>query len=339
MSFSDPPDCPAALIQPVREALLALPARPPRIAAAVSGGADSAMLAVAAAHAARAQGIELLLFHIHHGLQSMADDWAAQVEALGAMLGTHVIQSRVRVPGDSGKGVEAAAREARYAALAALARDHAVAHVLLAHHRDDQAETVLLRLLRGAGLHGMAAMAPAATRDGVQYLRPWLGVGRQAIRSAAQALAAERDWHPVEDPTNADPRYTRAAVRTRLAPVLDERWPGWQAIVARHARHMAEAAQVLDEVAEADLQSLEPGPDRASFSLAAWRALSPARQAHVLRYWLAGQGAAMPSDARLADLLRQLRQLHALGHDRQLRVEHAGLAVRCHRGRVWVEPA
>lgn len=339
MPSFDLPDCPAALIQPVRETLLALPSRPARIAAAVSGGADSAMLAVAAAHVARAQGIELLLFHVHHGLQALADGWAAHVQALGRMLGATVVQARVQVASDSGKGVEAAAREARYAMLARLARQHGVIGVLLAHHRDDQAETVLLRLLRGAGLQGMAAMSTATVRDGVQYLRPWLGTGREAIRAAAARLADERGWHAVDDPTNADPRYTRAAVRTRLAPVLDERWPGWQAILARHARHMADAAQVLGEVAEADLQGLEPSPDRRSFSLAAWRRLSPARQAHVLRYWLAGQGAAMPSDARLADLLRQLRQLHALGHDRQLRVEHAGLAVRCHRGRVWVEPA
>lgn len=339
MLSSELPDCPAALIQPLRETLLALPSRPARIAAAVSGGADSAMLAVAAAHVARGQGIELQLFHIHHGLQAQADGWAEHVQALGAMLGVAVMQARVQVAGDSGKGIEAAAREARYAALARLAREQGVADVLLAHHRDDQAETVLLRLLRGAGLQGMAAMAAASIRDGVRYLRPWLGTGREAIRLAAVRLADERGWHAVDDPTNADPRYTRAAVRTRLAPVLDERWPGWQAIVARHARHMAEAAQVLDEVAEADLQGLEPGPDRGSFSLAAWRKLSPARQTHVLRHWLAGQGAAMPSDARLADLLRQLRQLHALGHDRQLRVVHAGLAVRCHRGRVWVEPA
>jgi len=343
MPLPELPDCPAALIQPVHLALLARAAPSAcgscRIAVGVSGGADSAMLALAAAHAARALGIELRLFHVHHGLQADADAWAAHVRTLGGMLGASVAQACVQVADDAGKGVEAAARDARYGALARLAREHDVSCVLLAHHRDDQAETVLLRLLRGAGPHGMAAMSAAVVRDGVCYLRPWLGTARAAIRAAASSLADAHGWQAVEDPTNADPRYTRAAVRTRLTPVLDARWPGWQAIVARQARHMAEAAQVLDEVAEADLQGLEPGPDRASFSLAAWRKLSPARQAHVLRYWLAGQGVAMPSDARLADLLRQLRQLHALGHDRQLRVEHAGLAVRCHRARVWVEPA
>lgn len=101
---------------------------------------------------------------------------------------------------------------------------------------------------------------------------------------------------------------------------------------------MAEANEILDEVARADFAALEPDADGASFSLAAWRRLSPARQAHVLRYWMGRQGARMPTEARLNDLLRQLRGLHSLGHDRQLRVEQAGHVVRCHRGRVWIEP-
>ena len=101
---------------------------------------------------------------------------------------------------------------------------------------------------------------------------------------------------------------------------------------------MAEAAEILDEVAREDFARLDPSPDGASFSLLAWRGLSAARQAQVLRHWLAQNGARMPTDARLRDLLRQLRELHSLGHDRQLRVEQAGHVVRCHRGRVWVEP-
>jgi tRNA(Ile)-lysidine synthase len=326
-----------ALAAPVREALRAIQPLPARIAAAVSGGADSAMLALAASHAARGLGIELLIFHVHHGLQDQADAWADQVDALGRLLDAPVFQARVAVAADTGKGIEAAARQARYLALAELSRRHGAAHVLLAHHRDDQAETVLLRLLRGAGLHGMAAMSAAAERDGVTYLRPWLDTDRAVIRRAAADFTQAHGWHPADDPTNADPRYTRAAVRTLLVPVLDQRWPGWQAIVARHARHMAEAAAVLDETAQADLAALDPAPDGSGFSLAAWRGLSEARQANVLRGWLARQGLPMPSDARLAELARQLRQLHALGHDRHLRWEHAGRVVACLKGRVTLE--
>jgi len=328
------PDLSAAL----RRALLALPERPARIAVAVSGGADSAMLAVHAAAVARELGIGISLFHVHHGLQAAADEWGRQVRALAGLLALPLRVAHVEVELTGGKGIEAAARDARYAALAQLAREQQASHVLLAHHRNDQAETVLLRLLRGTGLKGMAAMAPVSRRDGVAYVRPWLDMGREAILRAADAVEAASGWRPVQDPTNADPRYTRAALRELLAPVLDARWPGWRAIVARHARHMAQAAEILDEVAREDFAGLDPSPDGASFSLRAWRGLSEARQAHVLRHWLERNGARMPTDARMQDLLRQLRGLHSLGHDRQLRVEQAGHVIRCHRGRVWVEP-
>ncbi|MCW0208680.1 MAG: tRNA lysidine(34) synthetase TilS [Achromobacter sp.] len=322
----------------LRRALLALPERPARIAVAVSGGADSAMLAVHAAAVAPELGIGVALFHVHHGLQADADEWGRQVGALAALLGLPLSEARVEVGLATGKGIEAAARDARYAALAQLAHAQGTTHVLLAHHRNDQAETVLLRLLRGTGLAGMAAMAPVSRRDGVVYVRPWLELDRETILRAADAVRDASGWRPVQDPTNADPRYTRAALRELLAPVLDARWPGWRAIVARHARHMAQAAEILDEVAREDFAALDPGADGASFSLQAWRSLSEARQAHVLRHWLERNGARMPTDARMRDLLRQLRGLHSLGHDRQLRVEQAGHVIRCHRGRVWVEP-
>ncbi|GFN28913.1 tRNA(Ile)-lysidine synthase [Achromobacter denitrificans] len=260
------------------------------------------------------------------------------MRVLAERLALPLSEARVDVALGAGKGIEAAARDARYAALARLAGEHGIRHVLLAHHRNDQAETVLLRLLRGTGLVGMAAMKPVSARDGVVYLRPWLELGREAILRAADDVEAACGWRPVQDPTNADPRYTRAALRELLAPALDARWPGWRAIVARHARHMAQAAEILDEVAREDLAALDPSPDGASFSLKAWRGLSEARQAHVLRHWLERNGARMPTDARMQDLLRQLRGLHSLGHDRQLRVEQAGHVIRCHRGRVWVEP-
>ena len=326
-----------ALTVALRDALQALPARPARLAVALSGGADSAMLAVHAAAVAHDLGIGLSLLHVHHGLQDAADEWGRQVHALGALLGLPVQEARVQVEQAAGKGIEAAARDARYAALARLAQAEGATHVLLAHHRNDQAETVLLRLLRGTGLLGMAAMSPVSQRDGIAYVRPWLAQDRATILLAADAVRQACGWQPVQDPTNADPRYTRAAVRELLAPVLDKRWPGWRAIVARHATHMAEAAQILDEVAREDFARLDPGPDGASFSLKAWRELSPPRQSQVLRFWLQQNGARMPTDARLRDLLRQLRELHSLGHDRQLRVRQPGHVVRCHRGRVWIE--
>ncbi|WP_425265248.1 tRNA lysidine(34) synthetase TilS [Achromobacter aegrifaciens] len=322
----------------MRRALLALPERPARIAVALSGGADSAMLAVHAAPVARELGMDLALFHVHHGLQDAADAWTQHARTLADMLALPLSVARVEVAQAAGKGIEAAARDARYAALAQLAREQGVTHILLAHHRNDQAETVLLRLLRGTGLVGMAAMAPLSRRDGLVYLRPWLEIGREAILHAADEVAQASGWSPVQDPTNTDPHYTRAALRELLAPALDARWPGWRAIVARPARPMGGAAESLDEVAREDFAALDPSDDGAGFSLQAWRGLSEARQAHVLRHWLERNGARMPTEARMRDLLRQLRGLHSLGHDRQLRVEQAGHVIRCHRGRVWVEP-
>src|SRR5690606_4119298 len=130
-----------------------------------------------------------------------------------------------------------------------------------------------------------------------------------------------------DDPSNVNDQYTRAAVRERLAPELDERWPGWRGTLIRHARHSAEIKEVLDDVAAQDFAALDPSSDAQSFSLAAWRTLSPARQALALRYWLHLQGVRMPTDARLQDVMRQLRSLHALGHDRQMQVKH---------GKVWI---
>ena len=332
----------AALIAPLRTGLQALPAGTAVAGIGLSGGADSAMLAACAAALCAAPAHvghwpRLVLYHVHHGLYDEADAWSRQAEGLAAALSLPLRILKVQVHGATGAGIEAAARVARYEALSQAARDDGVSHLLLAHHRDDQAETVLLRLLRGSGPQGLAAMAPVARRDGLTYLRPWLDVARTDILAVASACTQLTGWQPVSDPSNADPRYTRAALRTQLTPVLDARWPGWQRMLARHARLAAASAEILDEVASDDLRGLQPDADGAGFSLQAWRALSPARQAHVLRHWLGRQGAQMPGEARLADLIRQLRQLHALGHDRHLVWESGGHRVRCERGRVRIE--
>jgi tRNA(Ile)-lysidine synthase len=329
----------ALLTKAIARALDALPEPPESLAAGVSGGADSSMLAVHAAALARERGLAFHVFHVHHGLQAPSDLWQSQVHDLAQALRVpcHSIRIRVDAASASGKGMEAAAREARYAAFVQMAELTGVRHVLLAHHRDDQAETVLLRLLRGAGPTGLAAMAPVSRRDGLVFVRPWLGVERARILAAACGYGADTGWQPVQDPTNHDDQYTRAAVRERLTPDLDERWPGWQATLLRHARLSAEAREVLDEVAAGDLAGLDCADDGASFSLRAWRELSPARQALVLRHWLGRLGQRMPSQARLDDVMRQLRGLHALGHDRDMRVRHGSAWIRCRAGRVFLD--
>lgn len=328
----------SAALQAVRAAFTTHPQA--RIAIALSGGADSAMLALAAvavAHEAGGALRPLRAFHIHHGLFGAADRWADDVRALCAGLGLPLDVVHVEVARDTGRGIEAAAREARYAAFARMAAAADIDTLWMAHHRDDQAETVLLRLLRGSGVAGMGGMAEYAHRPGLTLVRPWLNIERAVIREAATRFTEVTGWLPVDDPSNADAAYTRAAVRTLLAPVLNARWPHWRGILARHARHMREANEILAEVAAEDLARLEPSPDGASVSLAAWRTLSPARQRQVLRHWLDRSGAPMPTDARLSELARQLRQLHSLGHDRQLRWQHGTFCIVCLRGRICVE--
>jgi len=327
----------AALARPIARALDALPQRPAAVAVGVSGGADSAMLAVHAAAAARDRAMDLHVFHVHHGLQDVSDQWQSHVHDLAHGLRVPCHSLRIQVDAAGGTGMEAAARDARYAAFARLAQQTGARCVLLAHHRNDQAETVLLRLLRGAGPTGLAAMAPVARRQDVTYLRPWLGVDRREILAAARDYAALTGWEPVLDPTNHDDQYTRAAVRERLVPDLDQRWPGWQATLVRHAQLSAQARDVLDEVAAHDLAGLDfPGGDD-GFSLQAWRLLTPARQALALRCWLQRLGQRMPTQARLDDVMRQLRGLHALGHDRDMRVKHGQAWIRCRAGRVFLD--
>jgi len=327
------------LLRPLRDALADAGACLDRTALALSGGPDSAMLAVSLAQLAHEQGKKPHLLHIHHGLQAPADAWRTRVHQLGLILGLPCHSRRVRVDRDSGKGLEAAARTARYAALDAMMAALGLDHLLLAHHSGDQAETVLLRLLRGSGPTGLAAMAPVSARNGIVCLRPWLDVDRLDILQALQRFQMDSGWLAVHDPSNTQHDYTRSAVRERLAPALDERWPGWQRILGRHARLAAQTASLLEEMASADLEQLAPDAGDGSFSLAAWRQLSPARQAQVLRYWLARQGQRAPTQARLDELMRQLRRLHALGHDRAMRLRHDRVWIVCRRGRVLLETA
>lgn len=321
------------LMQALRQITTDLTAK--RFAVACSGGVDSAMLAWHVAVWAREHGHTVYLFHVHHGLQERAEDWVLQVQILAQHLGVESYIQRVAVDLSAGHGMEAAARDARYEALAVLAALTDVQHIFLGHHQDDQAETVLLRLLRGAGPTGMGAMRAVMQRDDIQYLRPLLNIAREQLLAAAKHFERDFDWQPVWDPTNIQDDYTRGALRDRLVPHLNQRWVGWQRVLARHALQSQEAAEILDEVAKADLTTLDVQADN-SFSLALWRELSAARQSVVLRHWLAEQGLKMPTQARLQDMLRQLRQLHALGFDRHMQIQHDGVMVCAHRGRVYI---
>ena len=308
-----------------------------RIIVGLSGGADSAMLLVYVRLLAPKYQLRITALHIHHGLQKPADEWAAHSQALCEMLGVEFILKRVAVNETSGLGMEASARQARYKAYYEVAQERACYDYLLAHHQNDQAETVLLRLLRGTGAQGMAAMSAMSEYEGVRYHRPWLDVPRARILAAAQQWGELTGWHPVQDPTNHDTAYTRAAVRELLVPSLDARWPSWQSNVIRHAQLMQENSLLLSDLAEIDLANLELSEDKSSFSLLAWRELPEHRQANALRYWLGLQDVLMPSQARMQEWMRQLRSVHQMGTDRKVEFKHQGAVIRLVRGRVMLE--
>lgn len=284
----------------------------PTVAIALSGGRDSAALlhACAAWRDAGAR-VRLVALHVNHGLHADADVWerASAHMAEGADVEFHA--RRVHVATDAGQGIEEAAREARYAALEALCAETGASLLLTAHHQDDQAETVLLQLMRGAGLDGLAAM-PVVRRGTVPLLRPWIDVPRSDIEHYAQAHALT--W--VDDPSNDDPRYARNALRPLLKGMVAH-FPGYRDALARSAAHLAEAAELVNEIAQADLQQIA-SPQ--GLSVAGLAALSSVRQRAVLRLWLGLDGMRAVSARRLEDLRTQLvdaRQDGALCIDRK----------------------
>ena len=290
------------------------------ICAGLSGGLDSTVLLEALARVAPALGHPISAVHVHHGLSPNAQAWAASCERLCAARGVPLAVVRVDVERGSGDGLEAAARAARYAAYAA--RPEPI--VALAHHRDDQAETVLLQLARGTGLKGIAAMPELRALPGspVSVFRPLLALGRAALLEHAR----ERGLPWVEDESNASARHDRNYLRLEVAPLLDARFGGWRAGAARLARHAAAAGELLEALARID-----GAPERAGAGLALVPGLAPERRANALRAFLAIEGLAMPTESRLAEMARQLydarddaRVRIAVG--RAMLVRHRGVA-------------
>ena len=288
---------------------------------AYSGGLDSTVLLHLAV---QAQLAGLSAVHIHHGLQAQADDWAAHCQQQCAALGVPLRIERVSVASKHPQGPEAAARAARYAALRALLPEGA--RLLTAHHQQDQAETLLLRLLRGTGVEGLAAMQPFSPFGKGQLWRPLLQVPRAVLRAHAEAQGLR--W--LEDPHNTDPRYTRSWLRREVMPLLQARQPQAAALLARTAALAAEAAEILGEVATADLQGLQR-PDN-SLHIPGLLALSPARRHGALREWFSQRQLPLPHAASLA-LLEQ--QVLAASPDATPLLAWPGVEVRRYRQQLF----
>lgn len=286
---------------------------------AYSGGADSTALLRACVE--RWPG-QIRAVHVHHGLQAAADQFERHCRDRCDQWAVPLRVCHVQAGAAPRQSPEAAARDARYRALADAARTawpaDGVLDVAVGQHADDQIETVLLALSRGAGLPGLAGMPARWERHGVRFCRPWLAVSGEDLR--AWLRARDIDW--IEDPTNADARFTRNRIRRELLPTLQACFPHIRETLARSAGHAAEAQRLLAELAAQDLAAAGDPP-----RIEALRRLSPERRVNALRHWLQQVAGWAPSSAQMGELVSQIGACRTRGHGIRVRVA-AGFAVR-----------
>lgn len=293
---------------------------------AFSGGGDSTALLHAIVAQRQELGAPLRAVHVDHGLHPNSSRWAAHCRRICKNLGVDLLVREVSVAPGQGESVESAARELRYRCFCEVLGESEM--LLTAHTRDDQAETVLLRLMRGSGLEGLSGI-PRLRRFGAGWLaRPLLDTDRDELR---QWLRSRKlDW--LEDPDNRNLERSRVFLRAEILPRLRAHWPGADAVVARAADNLVEAAAALREYAEADLsRCLTPAGD--GLPLAALRDMSPPRRRQVMRAWLRECCLRGPDRARLAELERQALQARG---DARLTVAWPGAEVHRFRDTLYV---
>jgi tRNA(Ile)-lysidine synthase len=297
------------------------------LAVAYSGGADSTALLLACA---RKWPGQVTAVHVHHGLQAAGDDFERHCRSFCSDLQVPLVVQKVDARHAPGQSPEAAARHARYQAIDALALhgQAAIQTIAIAQHADDQVETLLLALSRGAGLPGLSAMAAQWQRGGLTYCRPLLQVSSASVLEWLQAQGAAF----IEDPSNVDERFTRNRIRARLLPVLQACFPQFRDTFTRSSRHAAQAQALLQEVAAEDLARVGAPPD-----IKALQSLSAPRLANVLRHWLLGAYQVTPTSAQLEALMAQIAACRTRGHQLHLKVGQ-GFCVRHGKALDWYNP-
>jgi tRNA(Ile)-lysidine synthase len=289
---------------------------------AYSGGADSTALLLAC-HRKWPKHVNAV--HVHHGLQAAADAFVRHCEDVCQALGVPLTVVHLDARHGKGQSPEDAARIARYAAIEQVARHLKAPSIALAQHQDDQVETMLLALSRGAGLPGLSAMGAMwqrPTAPELTYYRPLLGVPAPQLR---QWLTAHGHGF-VEDPSNQDISFTRNRIRHQLMPALAAVFPDFRDTFTRSSRHMAEAQGLLTELATMDLAAVGNPP-----TIVELQKLSPSRQTNVLRYWLKTAHAASASSRQMQELLKQIACCTTRGHAIDIKV---GLGQVVRRGTV-----
>ncbi|QWD63211.1 tRNA lysidine(34) synthetase TilS [Polynucleobacter sp. MWH-UH2A] len=313
------------------------PKAPKRIAVALSGGLDSVVLLDTACRSqakSKNPAVEIYAFHIHHGLQKPADDWLLFCEKLAKKYQIHFDFRLLHLADQKSEGnIEARARKGRYDALAELCEEYGIADLLLAHHQNDQAETVLLQLLRGSGVAGLSGMPNIrelqTPTNQITLWRPLLNQSRAELESYAK----EHKLKWVEDPSNQNDVFKRNAIRKQIIPKLEKIQPEAVANLSRSASLMSESQMLLDRLAEMDGQVIiqEEALDSKQLKALANRDLPAAN--NVMRYWLKTKGLGMPSQERLASWWRDLATVKS---DAQLEWMHDGQIIRLWRGQIQV---
>lgn len=306
-------------------AALSVADRPPvRYLVAFSGGLDSTVLLHALAAARSKIPVPIVALHVNHGLHADADTWEVDCSEFAKSVDVEFLSCRIEVAADTGLGPEAAARQARYAALRGwVGRDD---YLLSAHHEDDQAETLLLNLLRGSGVSGLSGIGERQTFADGFLLRPLLGIAGQALRE--YAAAHQLIW--VDDPSNAESRFDRNFLRNEIFPQLASRWPAASSRLRRSADLVTEVATMLDDLAQLDMRN---AGSASRLEIAALQSLPEPRQRNLLRYAIRSCGLPPAPATRIYQVLRELLTARP---DAQPLVHWSGAEIRRYRGHIYL---
>ena len=298
---------------------------PAPLAVAFSGGLDSTVLLHATIKAHGKKNVHA--FHVHHGIQKEADQWQAHCKALANKFGCHFDTRNVKL--NKSSNIESQARNLRYEALTEMCQAHKIQDLLLAHHLDDQAETVLIQLMRGAGLPGLSAMPQVKSKELIHLWRPFLNMRRKDL----EIYAKEHQLTWIEDPSNQDESYRRNAIRKTILPTLEKFQEGAIENLSRSAKHLGEAQELLNQLADIDLGLIEAKEGLSKTNLIRLYKTSQARATNALRRWLSKNGLAYPSEERLTAWWSELQQARP---DSQLQWDHDQQVIRLWRGHLTI---
>jgi tRNA(Ile)-lysidine synthase len=300
-------------------------APPTQLAVAFSGGLDSTVLLHATIKAHGKKNVHA--FHVHHGIQKEADQWQAHCKAVSKKFGCHFDTQNVKL--NKLSNIESQARNLRYEALTQMCQAHKIQDLLLAHHLDDQAETVLIQLMRGAGLPGLSAMPQVKSKELIHLWRPFLNMRRKDL----EIYAKEHQLTWIEDPSNQDESYRRNAIRKTILPTLEKFQEGAIENLSRSAKHLGEAQELLNQLADIDLGLIEVKEGLSKTNLIRLYKTSQARATNALRRWLSKNGLAYPSEERLTAWWSELQQTRP---DSQLQWDHDQQVIRLWRGHLTI---